>query len=260
VRLLLHQSPVTIPLIESLVAAGPPAGEIESRRRLSGVDVGAESAALIESGEVAHLAGSHQVIPDVAVVLPQTGPVQLRTPVRPDEIERSEVVLYETGGTAELLARATLEPYFGIVPTAWHREPAADAQVVVVDGVNALRPPEGGQVEDLCRAWFILTGEPVVSHVLVAPKSATPSQVQAVKDALLSARAETLARRRELYPAAAEREGVEIDTLRDLFRGIRWSFDESDRRSLLMLLQRGNKGSTYPYVWELTYWTTPEAG
>jgi predicted solute-binding protein len=247
---------VTIPLIESLVAEGSSAGEIEWRRRLSGVDVGEESAALIESAEVAHLAGSHQVIPDVAVVLPQTGPVQLRTPVRPDEIERSEVVLYETGGTAELLARATLEPYFGILPTAWHREPSAGAQAVVVDGVSALLPHEGGHVEDLCRAWFILTGEPVVNHVLVAPKNATSSEVQAVADALLGARAETSSRRRELYPAAAEREGLDIDALRDLFRAIRWSLEESDRRSLLMLLQRGNKGSSYPYVWELTYRST----
>ena len=36
----------------------------------------------------------------------------------------------------------------------------------VLEGADALRPIEGGFAEDLCRAWFILTALPVVTHIL----------------------------------------------------------------------------------------------
>src|SRR3712207_7483724 len=56
---------------------------------------------------------------------------------------------------AELLARATLKPYYGIEPASWVRDgdssDAVRAEVVVVEGAEALREPEAGYSEDLSR-------------------------------------------------------------------------------------------------------------
>ena len=118
---------------------------------------------------------------DVAVIADGNGAIAMRTPVRPDEVEATPVRLLDTSGIAELLARATLRPFYGIEPTGWVRDgdspEAARAEVVIVEGAEALREPEAGFSEDLSRAWFILTAQPVVSHVLLVPRALPPADL-----------------------------------------------------------------------------------
>jgi hypothetical protein len=64
--------------------------------------------------------------------------------------------------------------------------------------------------------------------------------------------------RRDLRKAVAERFGVERERLTELAAGTRYALGESDRRALMMLLQRGNRGSSYPYAWQIEFAGDPE--
>jgi predicted solute-binding protein len=253
-RILVHDTLATasfvLPVSLGWTNPTPP---IEARPALPAAAVTDEDVALIPAAEVALLQETHQVVPDVAVVANGEGPITMRVPVRPDEIEETAVRLYHASGTAELLARATLQPYYGIRPEEWTAEDSTAAQVVVVEGAEALRDPEAGFAEDLVRAWFILTGQPVVTHLLVAPKDLDRPTLTPAIEALVTVGALAHERRRDLRRELAEREGIDRDRLARLFAAQRLALGETDRRALLMLLQRGNRGSTYPYVWDLDY-------
>jgi hypothetical protein len=118
--------------------------------------------------------------------------------------------------------------------------------VVIVEGAEALREPEGGLSEDLTRAWYILHNQFVVSHLLLLPRDAAPARAEQVIDFLAAARTSGLASRREWRPALAEQEGI-ISARAGAF----WSAQEltlaaDDRDSLLTLLNEGRRGTTAP--------------
>lgn len=232
--------------------------EFSVRTSLVAADVGADDAALLPSAEIARLTESHLAAPEVAVVFDGEGPIAMRTPARPDEIDESVVALNGVSGTAEILARATLEPFYGIRAVSYMSE-SAEATVSLLEGVATLLPVEGGYQESLIRAWFIMTGQPVVSHLLVAPKSWAPEQINDLIVAMTGLRAAGHARRSELRAAVANEAGIERESLVALFSKIRYALEETDRRALLMLLQRGNKGSNYPYPWSVDYFAAAPA-
>lgn len=174
----------------------------------------------------------------------------MRTPVRPDEVEATPVRLFDASGTAELLARATLKPFYGIEPTLWLRDDdlpdAAHAQVVIVEGAEALREPEAGFSEDLIRAWFILTAQPVVTHVLLVPRSIPLSFLEGALTYLDATRSAGTGRRSEWRPQVADREGVGRDRASVFWQSQRLKLEPADRQALLDLLQRGSGGTSSP--------------
>lgn len=228
----------------------PAAGvTVEVQPGLHANQVGAEDVALLPVAEMALLSESHQAAPDAAVITGSLGAIAIRTPVRPDEVPRGPVRLLATSGTAEILARATLRPFFGIEPTGWVRDdddPAAtQAQVVVVEGAEALRPAEGGYSEDLCRAWFILTGLPLVTHLLAVPATAVSETLASALATLAALRQAGLDRRREWRPPLAEREGIPLDRLHTLFAEQRLSSEPDVQTAVQHLLRRGAPGTAY---------------
>ena len=254
-RLLLDESLATMPVTEG-VRGGliAPSLEVEIRLGLKAADVGPDDAALIPAGEYGALQETHRLLPQLAVVFDKTGPVVMRTPVRPDEIEQSSIRLIDTRTSAELLARATMNSFFGILPEGYVRDDTADAQVVVVEGVLAMTPPEAGFNEDLARAWFILTSEAYVSDVFVIPADATNAQREDLTNVALSISAATVEQRREIRKRVADATGLDRDLLTTLFQATRWSLSTDDRRALLMLLQLGNRsGEVGPYVSALRF-------
>ena len=254
-RLLIHDTLVTSPWARA--GRDETAVPVEARETLAAVDLGADDAAFLPAGELLDLHHSHRVVPDVAVVAGTSGTIRMRVPVRPDEIERSAVYLSEATRTAELLARALLRPFYGIVPTGWTREPAIDAQVVVLDGIAALEPPEAGFVEDLCRAWLILTDTPVVSHVLVVPMTWDRVRATPVLESLATLRAAGHRGRRDIRAALVGDRGIDRDALADLLTEHKAALEPADRRALLMLLQLGTRGSDLPRVPSLTFLDDP---
>ena len=259
-RLLLDDALATAPLTHPFAAGWvEPSMPIEVHPNLRTAELTADDVALVPSAEAAIVRETHRIVPNVAVVSGAEGAIAMRVPVRPDEIERTPVRLLAASGTAELLARATLRPFYGIVPTEWTAEETAEAQVVVVEGAEALRAPEAGFAENLCRAWFILTGEPVVTHVLVAPAAFDRTGVAPALAALAALRDAGHDRRRELRAYLAQTHDRPAERLVAFFADQRLSLEADDRRALLMLLQRGGRGSAYPAVADLGY-LEPEPG
>lgn len=252
-RLLIHETLATAAIAAPLAAGWVvPSAEltVETRPEVRGDDLAPTDLALLPSPEIALLQETHQIVPDLAMIAGAVGPVSLRTPVRPDEVERGPVRLVGTSGAGEFLARATLRPFYGIEATRWVTDaddPAAmSAQAVVVEGFEALRPPEGGFAEDLCRAWFVLTGTAVVTHLLVAPLAADRETLRPALATLAALREGGRERRGEWRRALAAAHELPLDRLHALFAEQRLTLEQDDRRALSMLLARGARGSGYP--------------
>jgi hypothetical protein len=249
--LLLDDSFAALPLVEAVRANLVPGGfEFTLIPDLKGNDVGPEDSALIQAGEYGAVQETHKVAPQLAVAFDRTAPVVLRTPVRPDEVERTPIQLIDTGSSAELLARATLDPFFGITPAGFFREAVDDAEAAVVSGALALLPPEAGFSENLGKAWYILTEAPFVSHILVVPKESNGESDLAFAAMKLQAKTS----RRAIRGRMSESTGVDKETLLALYQQTRFALDESDRRALLLLLQLGNRlGEVGPYVSSIAF-------
>ena len=221
---------------------------VELAPRLGADAVSSDDVALVPSSELLHLRQSHVVHPEIAVVADASAAVAMRVPVRPDAVESTPIRLLNTSGTAELLARATVPPFYGIDPTGWIRDDdaseAARAEVIVVEGAEALREPEAGFSEDLGRAWFILTAQPFVSHVLLVPRELSAADRVRVIQFLGAARDEGLARRRQWRPALADRDGISRDRANAFWAAQRLAFGDGDRQALLELFQRGTAGTS----------------
>ncbi len=224
---------------------------------LAAPDVAADDVALIPSSELRILQASHEVVADVAVIADGVGAIAMRTPVRPDEIDTTPVRLLDTGGAAEMLARATLRPFYGIETTNWIRDDrapnAARAEVVIVEGAEALREPEGGFSEDLCRAWFILTAQPVVSHVLLAPRDMDEHARRDVVAWFETARAAGLERRREWRMPLADSLDVGRDRASSFWAAQRFKLEAADRRALLHVLAKGSRGTSSASPWNVRF-------
>jgi hypothetical protein len=237
----------TAPITSGWVS--PPDGiTVEIANRLTTDSALDELIILTPASEILHRQQTHDVVADIAVIADGNGAIAMRTPVRPDEVEATPVRLLDTSGVAELLARATLRPFYGIEPTGWTRDSdspeVARAEAVIVEGAEALREPEAGFSEDLSRAWFILTAQPVVSHVLLVPRTLPPNLLQETLTFLDAARTEGLARRPEWRPQLADREGVGRDRASAFWAAQRLKLELADRRALLDLLGKGSPGTS----------------
>jgi hypothetical protein len=98
-----------------------------------------------------------------------------------------------------------------------------------------------------------MTGEPAVGHVLVVPRAAERDDLAPVFSALTALREAGLARRRDLRHTVAAADGVPLERVNALHATARLQLDPTDRRSLLMLLQRGHPGDQTPLVRGLDY-------
>ena len=248
-RLLLHDTLATLPFTLAFAEGWVvPADElvVELRPDLPATALRPGDAALLPTPEAALLVASHPIVPTVACLSDRAGAVSLRTPVRPDEVERTPVRLAGVSSAAELLARGTLRAFYGIEPVHWQRGESAEAQAVVLEGTEALRPAEGGFAEDLSRAWFILTALPFVSHVLVVPEEDAAVAAERVAAVLEEARAAAHERRRTWRQPWVEREGIPRERFDEVMNGQRHRLDPDDRRALTALLSHGGRGTPYP--------------
>jgi hypothetical protein len=239
----------TVPITSGWVSS-PQGITVEIANLLTVEAATEETVLLAPASEILRLQQTHEVADDAAVIADGNGAIAMRTPARPDEVEATPVRLLDTSGIAELLARATLRPFYGIEPTGWVRDgdspEASRAEVVIVEGAEALREPEAGYSEDLSRAWFILTAQPVVSHVLLVPRALPRAVLTNVLTFLDAARADGQARRREWRPQLADREGVVRDRASAFWAAQRLKMELADRRALLDLLGKGSRGTSNP--------------
>ncbi|MCX2727305.1 hypothetical protein OO015_07310 [Thermomicrobium sp. 4228-Ro] len=145
--------------------------EIRTRPDLTAAAIRAEPGiALLDTLEALALLPAAFIATDLAVFSQHTSAVALSTPERPDRIDRAAVSVAGCRPASTALARATIEPFFGLRVVEWQQEPGSETSAalrVVEDEAALVRLDE--HHHDLGRAWFILTGLPFVSHVLVCP-------------------------------------------------------------------------------------------
>jgi predicted solute-binding protein len=139
------------------------------------------------------------------------------------EIDACAVDLADSSRTAEALARGTLRKFFGINPVAWLRdERPADPNLPVVEireggeALHLLDEPGGRAVVELGRAWFVLTGLPPITHLLLAPDAllrADAEAPRAVSEAIAVANTVLRDRRDDLRRELSTRYGVSLALL-----------------------------------------------
>lgn len=215
------------------------------RPALAAGDVDAETAALISAAEATRLAATHAIDPRAGVIFDNSSDIAVRFPVRPDEIEQSDVVLYGVSGTAEVLARATLWPFYGIKTGRWLMEPSEGAQVTIIEGPDALEAPETGFQEDLSRAWFIMTDQPVVSHLFLLPLTWSTEERDRIVAGLVEAHATGWERRRDVRAQINAETGVSNERLVEYFARMRWTLSGPDRDAFRSVLYRGMGGTQF---------------
>lgn len=215
--------------------------------------VGTQDVALISVAEAASLVDTHFIDPSVAVAGGSTpesaiSAIVMRTPVRPDGVEETPIRMIDTTPTAELLIRALLRPYFGITGAGFVHDAAdpaaAEAQVVILDGPRGLTDADHGYQEDLAKAWYVLTGTPVVYAVAVVGIHADggDKEIALLKDALVVGQE----RRREVRRILArDDDSVDRDRLAAMTNGLRYELDATDVRSASNLLSRGTWGTSW---------------
>lgn len=247
-------APFRVPLIEEWIETDI---LFELRAGLRAEDVGPGDIALIASPESTLLATTHIVASEVAVVVEGISPIVMRTAVRPDEVEETLIRLLNVSGTGEMLIRALLKPFFGITAssaqfiTSDDDPRAASAEVVVLEGLDALMEPESGFQSDLAQAWYILTGSYFVSHVVVIGLEAQARGQADPALAVLRAAAEiSIERRREMRTIMAGGsdvgDAVDRERLAEMTNSLSFTLDADDQRSLLNMIARGSWGSRYP--------------
>jgi len=222
--------------------------DVSVRPRLMAADVGPNDVALIQTPEIGLLTETHVVDPAFGISVAESGAIAMRTPVRPDEIEQASILLYDVGSTAELLARATLWPFYGIEAAAWLREPDGSSSVTIVDGLSALEPVEVGFSEDLVRAWYILTEQPVVTHLLAMPIGTTDDDATAVRTRLADAAAAGYAARRDVRKGLLEESAVDSERLVDFLARLQYDLDAGTRTAAYSIIARGAGGTRYPLL------------
>lgn len=217
--------------------------------------------ALLGSVEAALLADRYALVADFALVSHHSGAIVLWTSTRPDEVEAPAVALDGVSRTAEAVARVTLPHFYGIKPTAWERESAA-GDVVIREGAPALRLPEVGQINDLVRAWFILTGFPLPTHMLVVPKGLAEQDAEAVSavvDSLKAAYATGAERRRDLRRNLAGRYDLDRQLLADFQSDQTTVLSKTVRKAWLDLLRRVGRAMKLPEIGEPAVVTVEQA-
>lgn len=233
----------------------------------AGQVAGAGCAALVSSVEACRLVETHAIITDVGLVSHHSGPMALWTPQRPDEIEHATVNLGDVSLTAEALARVTLGHFYGIEADDYVRADTVDATggatVIVREGLSAFHPPESGELNDLVRAWFILTSFPLPTHLLVVPRELAeeePDEVEMLVTTLRSILDISQQKRRELRRDLAN----DFDLDRDRFSAFQQdqttAVSKSVRKAWLDLLRRVSRSMKLPPVSEPLFVTALTAG
>lgn len=254
-KLLIDNTLETTYIVAGLTA-DETATDFEIHGKLSAADIGPDDFALVQTPEIALLTATHLVDPIVGIFTAEAGAIVMRTFVRPDEIEDASILLYETGSTAELLARATIWPFYGIKANAWSTEPDGSSAITIVDGLAALEPAEAGFNEDLVRAWYILTDQPVVTHLLVVPVDATEDEVDTVRTRVNEAVAVGYTARREIRKALLAESTIDSERLVEFLARLRFELDSTARAAAYSLLARGSGGTRFPLIREIP-WRLP---
>lgn len=236
----------------------------------------------------ARAASTHAIVADVAVASRFRGTQALVSARRPDELVAVEIDAREATPATEALTHILGAQHFGA--QGWRLTRAAapgmaarllegDAALTALagaeatldrsarygtgeegdddDAAGAMTESAGGpaHVEDLARAWFVLTGLPWVSHVLIAPQALAaerPGELAAVIGALRDSMRLGREQAAAVVGEAAARLGVPTGPVKALFEARSYSLGVEERRTLDRLFERGARYAGLPPAPPLT--------
>lgn len=207
--------------------------------------------ALLDSVAALTMLGTHVIVRDIGIVWRTASMLTLTTHTRPDEVETVSVSIEGVSPAGRALATAVLQPFYGITVESWSEaRQAIDAEHAAIDeGASALIAvdDENQYQEDLGRAWFLLTDQPFVSHVAVAPRALLVSDPRAIANAVtrvLAARSAGMERGRELRRDLSKGLGIDRDTLTETLADQIHHLDDAALDGLSELARRAGLGMT----------------
>lgn len=211
------------------------------------------AAALVNSVDAAYLADRYAIVTDLAFVSHHHGAIAVWTPTRPDEIDHAIAGLNDVSRTAEAVARATITRFYGFQVTGWDRT-GVSGDITIHEGLSALQPPSRGHMGDLVRAWFILSGFPLPTHLLVVPRELAtnaPDEVDDLVTRLQAALATGIERRREIRRNLADDHGLDRELLSNFHADQTTKASKTVRKAWLDLIRRTSRAMKHPSLDDL---------
>jgi chorismate dehydratase len=191
---------------------------------------------------------------------------------RPDQLEQARVAISPSSQTGEALLKIIASKYYGLSPKAFSvpTEAAAlealqgDADSCVISGEAAMRAAgwaksKGYFVEDLTKAWWIMTGLPLPTYLMAVRKEWTRTEPEAhnlTRSLMLSFRRalqHSQEQRPTLLTRTADRTGLPTDALEDHYRLQRYELNESHLRGLLEFYRRSAALGLVPLIEDLDF-------
>ncbi|HEX9988288.1 MAG TPA: MqnA/MqnD/SBP family protein [Chloroflexia bacterium] len=178
-------------------------------------------------------------------------------PQRLDLVDGRSITVFEEaqGSTAAYLMRTLLTPYYGISLTIRAagdaEETAEDARLLYGDSaaLEGAKQPEGAVAEDLGKAWFILSGLPMVWEMLAAPRD-LDGRKPGASEALhaLIARSQRAAQEQQstILDEAATRLGLKKETVKGLFARQKYTLGEKEQKGLAYFLDQAARAGVLP--------------
>lgn len=195
----------------------------------------------------------HKMHLEAGIAMQDRGVIAFASSVRADELEDPAIWVRTSSATAELVARATLKDYFGFTPSRWVAQGTGEEAGVVIDDVAALMPLESGFREDLTRAWFVLTGLPLVTHLLAVPGGAKAADMAEVAAWVQDGGRLELSELDAVIEGVVEEAGADRGQIAELFDSVRWTFAGEERIGAAELFIKSRVASSVgPIPWLTT--------
>lgn len=176
------------------------------------------------------------------------GDMLLLSEVRLDGLEKVTVPPSIRGTSAEAVARTLVREYYGVESPLELSEDGAvgGGEGRIVEGADAMRPQSRPYVEDLARAWWVMTGTPWL-RALPVERSGAPADSGA--EALLREVGVLLAREAETVAAGVARaRGGSEDRWLGVVRALSLSYGGEERKGLSALLGAASRLRLCPRV------------
>jgi chorismate dehydratase len=191
---------------------------------------------------------------------------------RPDQLDQATVAVSPNSQTGETLLKILAGKYYGLNPRPFPvpSEAAAlealqdQADTCIISGEAAMRAAgwakaKGHFVEDLTKAWWIMTGLPLPTYLLAVRKEWTrtdPEATNLARSLMLSFRRAIqsgVEQRNTLLDRASTKTGLPVAALDDHYRLQRYELNEGHLRGLLEFYRRTAAQNLLPLVQDLDF-------
>ena len=191
---------------------------------------------------------------------------------RPDQLDEATVAVSPNSQTGEMLLKILAAKYYGLNPKPFPVPSEASAlealqgqaDTCIISGEAAMRAAgwakaKGHFVEDLTKAWWIMTGLPLPTYLLAVRKEWTragPEATNLARSLMVSFRRAIqsgVEQRSTLLDRASHKTGLPVPALDDHYRLQRYELNEGHLRGLLEFYRRAAAQGLLPQVQDLDF-------